>query len=188
MPIRSWAPDLAGEVLVQASNIARLPFAIHHVALMPDAHVGYGMPIGGVLFADATVVPYAIGVDIGCGVALVETDLTVDRLAHGALERVLGEIERRVPTGTESHRRRIDRDRAEADLGGPPPPSVQEAWFARALQQLGTLGSGNHFLELQRDDAGTVHVMLHSGSRSLGKAVCDAYHRRALEANTAARV
>jgi tRNA-splicing ligase RtcB (3'-phosphate/5'-hydroxy nucleic acid ligase) len=73
VPIKSWAPDLEGSVLEQATNISNLLFAIRHVALMPDAHGGYGMPIGGVLFADGAVVPYAIG----CGVALVETDLTV---------------------------------------------------------------------------------------------------------------
>jgi hypothetical protein len=77
VPIKSWVPDLEGSVLDQATNLSNLPFAIRHVALMPDAHAGYGMPIGGVLFADGAVVPYAIGVDIGCGVALVETDLTV---------------------------------------------------------------------------------------------------------------
>ena len=76
VPIKSWAPDLEGSALEQATNLSNLPFAIRHVALMPDAHTGYGMPIGGVLFADGAVVPYAIGVDIGCGVALVETDLT----------------------------------------------------------------------------------------------------------------
>ncbi|MDQ3880239.1 MAG: RtcB family protein [Chloroflexota bacterium] len=188
MPIRNWAPDAVGEVLVQAANLSRLPFAIHHIALMPDAHVGYGMPIGGVLFADGAVVPYGIGVDIGCGVALATTDVTVEQLTHGTLERVLGEIERRVPTGTKSHTRRIDRGRAEADIGRPPPPSIAEQWFARALQQLGTLGSGNHFLELQRDDAGAVYVMLHSGSRSLGKAICDAFHRRALATNASSGV
>jgi hypothetical protein len=64
-------PDLEGSVLEQATNLSNLPFAIRHVALMPDAHAGYGMPIGGVLFADGAVVPYAIGVDIGCGVVLV---------------------------------------------------------------------------------------------------------------------
>ena len=78
VPILSWATPLEGSALEQARNLANLPFAIDHVALMPDAHTGYGMPIGGVLFADKAVVPYAIGVDIGCGVALVETDLTVD--------------------------------------------------------------------------------------------------------------
>ena len=183
VPIKSWAADLEGTALAQAVNLSNLPFAIHHVALMPDAHAGYGMPIGGVLFADGAVVPYAIGVDIGCGVALVETDLTVTTLARERLERVLEEIERRVPTGTSSHKRRVDREQALAELGAEMPASVKGEWWERAVQQLGTLGSGNHFLEIQRDEAGAVFVMLHSGSRSLGKTICDEFHRRALKHN-----
>jgi RNA-splicing ligase RtcB len=81
VPIKSWVIDHEGSALVQATNLSNLPFAVRHVALMPDAHTGYGMPIGGVLFADGAVVPYAIGVDIGCGVALVETDLMSRRSA-----------------------------------------------------------------------------------------------------------
>ena len=93
VPIMSWAVPLEGSALEQATNLSNLPFAIDHVALMPDAHTGYGMPIGGVLFANRAVVPYAIGVDIGCGVALVETDLTVETLAPHELDRVLEAID-----------------------------------------------------------------------------------------------
>ena len=91
------ACQLEDSALEQATNLSNLPFAIDHVALMPDAHTGYGMPIGGVLFAERAVVPYAIGVDIGCGVALVETDLTVETMAPGELDRVLEAIDRRRP-------------------------------------------------------------------------------------------
>jgi tRNA-splicing ligase RtcB len=171
--------------LDQAVNLARLPFAIDHVALMPDAHMGYGMPIGGVLFADAAVVPYAIGVDIGCGVAFAETDLTVAALGRRGLRDVLEAIERAVPTGPRSQPRPVDRGRAEAEIGLERPASIERAWWERGIDQLGTLGSGNHFLEVQRDAAGRVCVMLHSGSRSLGKAICDAFHRRALAGNLA---
>jgi tRNA-splicing ligase RtcB (3'-phosphate/5'-hydroxy nucleic acid ligase) len=180
VPIKSWAGELDPRTLEQATNVSNLPFAIDHVALMPDGHAGYGMPIGGVLFADKAVVPYAIGVDIGCGVALVETDLTVDDLRQGVLETILAEIDRGVPTGFYALKTAVDREVALAELGVAKPESVKDVWFERALSQLGTLGGGNHFLELQRDEAGTVFVMLHSGSRNLGKTICDEFHKRAL--------
>ena len=185
VPIHSWAPGLERTALEQAVNLARLPFAIDHVALMPDAHAGYGMPIGGVLFADTAVVPYAIGVDIGCGVSFVETDLTVATLGRRGLGEVLQAIEDGVPTGTRSQRHPVDRRRAAEEIGIERPASIQQAWWEHAVDQLGTLGSGNHFLEVQRDAEGRVCVMLHSGSRSLGKAICDAFQRRALAGNLA---
>ena len=185
VPIKSWAAELDPGTLEQATNLSNLPFAIRHVALMPDAHAGYGMPIGGVLFADRVVVPYAIGVDIGCGVAFVETDLTVETLDADALKRTLAQIARDVPVGNASQPRPVDRDAALAEIGLAVPASVTPAWFDRAVNQLGTLGSGNHFLELQRDEEGRVFVMLHSGSRSLGKTICDEFHKRALAQNTA---
>jgi tRNA-splicing ligase RtcB len=183
VPIKSWAAPLEGSALDQATNLSNLPFAIGHVALMPDAHTGYGMPIGGVLFADRAVVPYAIGVDIGCGVALVETDLTVETLTSTDLAAVLAQIARDVPVGTAGQPKPVDPEAALAQIGLELPPAIDRGWFTRAVSQLGTLGSGNHFLELQRDEAGSVFVMLHSGSRSLGKTVCDAFHKRALSLN-----
>jgi tRNA-splicing ligase RtcB len=180
VPIMSWAGELDSRTLEQATNVSNLPFAVDHVALMPDGHAGYGMPIGGVLFADKAVVPYAIGVDIGCGVALVETDLTVEVLPSTDLGKVLASIDRGVPTGFHGLKTPVDRDVALEAMGIDKPESVKDAWFDRALSQLGTLGGGNHFLELQRDEAGTVFVMLHSGSRNLGKTICDEFHKRAL--------
>jgi tRNA-splicing ligase RtcB (3'-phosphate/5'-hydroxy nucleic acid ligase) len=180
VPIKSWAPDLEGAALAQATNLSNLPFAIRHVALMPDAHAGYGMPIGGVLFADRAVVPYAIGVDIGCGVALLETDLTVDDLPKASLSGALEAMARGVPVGTSNQPKAVDREKALEEIGLDLPASIEPAWFAHSVNSLGTLGSGNHFLEVQRDEAGRVVVMLHSGSRSLGKTICDAYHKVAL--------
>lgn len=185
VPIKSWAGELDPRTLEQATNVSNLPFAIDHVALMPDGHAGYGMPIGGVLFADKAVVPYAIGVDIGCGVALVETDLTVDDLPPAELEKVLASIDRGVPTGFDTLKAPVDREVALESMGIAKPESVKDVWFDRALSQLGTLGGGNHFLELQQDEAGTVFVMLHSGSRNLGKTICDEFHKRALALNRA---
>jgi tRNA-splicing ligase RtcB len=185
VPIKSWAGALDPRTLEQATNVSNLPFAIDHVALMPDGHAGYGMPIGGVLFADKAVVPYAIGVDIGCGVALVETDLTVESMSADELDRVLTFIDKGVPTGFQTLDSPVERADAEALMGVAVPESVKDVWFEKALWQLGTLGGGNHFLEIQRDEAGTVYVMLHSGSRNLGKTICDEYHKRALAQNKA---
>jgi tRNA-splicing ligase RtcB len=185
VPIKSWAFPLEDGALEQATNLSNLPFAIDHVALMPDAHQGYGMPIGGVLFAERAVVPYAIGVDIGCGVTLAETDLTVESLKLDEHENVLEAIVAGVPTGFGTLEVPVDREVAEAAMGVAKPLSVRAAWFERVLSQLGTLGGGNHFLEIQRDEVGTLFVMLHSGSRSLGKAICDEFHKRALAQNRA---
>ena len=129
VPIKSWAVPLEGSALEQATNLSNLPFAIDHVALMPDAHTGYGMPIGGVLFADRAVVPYAIGVDIGCGVALVETDLTVETLAPDELDRVLEAIDAGVPTGFQKLDAPVDREVAAAAMGLERPESVKETWL-----------------------------------------------------------
>ena len=186
VPIVTWATDLGHVALEQATNVSNLAIALDHVALMPDAHAGYGMPIGGVLFADAAVVPFAIGVDIGCGVALAETDLTIETLATSELEDVLEAIDLGVPTGFQRLPAAVDRDVAEAALEMPRPASVAAAWFEQSLAQLGTLGGGNHFLEIQRDETGAIAVMLHSGSRHLGKTICDEFHRRALEHDRAA--
>ncbi|MDH4141193.1 MAG: RtcB family protein [Chloroflexota bacterium] len=186
VPIVTWATDLDHVALEQATNVSNLAIALDHVALMPDAHAGYGMPIGGVLFADAAVVPFAIGVDIGCGVALAETDLTIETLATSELEDVLEAIDLGVPTGFQRLPAAVDRDVAEAALEMPRPASVAAAWFEQSLAQLGTLGGGNHFLEIQRDETGAIAVMLHSGSRHLGKTICDEFHRRALEHDRAA--
>jgi tRNA-splicing ligase RtcB (3'-phosphate/5'-hydroxy nucleic acid ligase) len=105
VPIKSWALDVEGSALEQATNLSNLPFAIGHVALMPDAHTGYGMPIGGVLFADRAVVPYAIGVDIGCGVALVETDSPSRPSVETASRPPPVQMARDVPVGKASQPR-----------------------------------------------------------------------------------
>jgi tRNA-splicing ligase RtcB len=183
IPIMNWASKLDQGAHDQAVNLANLPFAISHVALMPDAHTGFGMPIGGVLFADKAVVPYGIGVDIGCGVTLARTDVTVGKLKSDRLRRVLDKIERSVPTGMRSHGHRVDREEALAEIGRPVPDSIDRAWWDHAVDQLGTMGSGNHFLEVQRDTDGRVYVMLHSGSRHLGKTICDTFYKRALALN-----
>ena len=188
LPVYSWAPDLEGEALRQARNLGDLEVAVDHAALMPDAHVGFGMPIGGVLFTDGAVVPYAIGVDIGCGVQLARTDLVWGgSFTPEKLRAVLRQIQRDVPTGFAIHKQPPMRlDRLIDLIGMDPPGAIERGWLERALLSLGTLGGGNHFLEVQRDDEERIHFMLHSGSRNLGKQICDRFAKRALDIDRAA--
>lgn len=181
IPIFSWASDVEAEALRQARNLGDLEVAVDHAALMPDAHSGFGMPIGGVLFTEGAVVPYAIGVDIGCGVQLARTNLVWgDTLTPEKLRAVLRQIQRDVPTGFAVHKQPpLSRERMLERMGEDVPAAVQRGWIERAMLSLGTLGGGNHFLEVQRDDAGLVHFMLHSGSRNLGKQICDTFAKRA---------
>ena len=105
LPIYSWAVEVEETALRQARNLGNLEVAIDHAALMPDAHSGFGMPIGGVLFTDGSVVPYAIGVDIGCGVQLARTNLVWDDSFNAEkLRAVLRQVQRDVPTGFTVHR------------------------------------------------------------------------------------
>jgi tRNA-splicing ligase RtcB len=182
LPIYSWAADVEAEAMRQARNLGNLEVAIDHAALMPDAHSGFGMPIGGVLFTEGAVVPYAIGVDIGCGVQIARTNLVWDdSLTPEKLRAVLRQIQRDVPTGFAVHRRPpMNLDRMLELIGVALPSSIARGWLDRALLSVGTLGGGNHFLEVQRDDENLVHFMLHSGSRNLGKQICDLFAKRAL--------
>lgn len=175
VPVKSWATEIEGKAQEQADNLSRLPFALHHVALMPDAHAGYGMPIGGVLFADKAVVPYAVGVDIGCGVVLIETSLSIPDLIPDLVHDILEQIARDVPVGNGPQAQHPSPQGEPFDPGEEVPGYVTQILDAAEVQ-LGTLGGGNHFLELQRDESERVWFMLHSGSRSVGKKLCDHHH------------
>jgi tRNA-splicing ligase RtcB len=173
-PIKLWLDNLEDGALRQAKNLANLPFVFKWVAIMPDAHQGYGMPIGAVLAACDTVVPNAVGVDIGCGVSAVRTSLReIDKVA---LKAIMGKIRAAVPTG-------FDRHAEKREWGGfaaaPDVPVVQQE-LHDAHYQLGTLGGGNHFIELQKGSDGRVWVMLHSGSRNFGLKIARAYHEKAV--------
>jgi tRNA-splicing ligase RtcB (3'-phosphate/5'-hydroxy nucleic acid ligase) len=177
LPIWLWNPSEEGPddgVLTQFRNLANHPLAFKHICGMPDYHIGYGMPIGGVLATKGGVVPNAVGVDIGCGMIAVETQLRATDLSRDLLQALREAIHSRVPVGMKHHQQ-------PQDITLPPPPfsgSVVEAEWRRAHTQAGTLGSGNHFIEVQRDeDNGRVWLMLHSGSRNVGLRVCNHYHK-----------
>lgn len=183
IPIKSWCADTEPGALVQAENLAKHPVLAHHVALMPDCHQGYGMPIGGVIAAKDAIIPAAVGVDIGCGMIAVETDVPAERLAEMSFRRAIQEkLKERIPVGEgTSHKEQQEWDGFESYLDH----NGQVADFANALDRknLGTLGGGNHFLEIQKSDSGFVWLMIHSGSRNLGKRIEEFYHRKASTLN-----
>lgn len=178
--IKSWCNNPEDGCVKQAINLANLPFVRRHVALMPDTHQGYGMPIGGVIATSGVVIPNAVGVDIGCGMLAVKTSLHKDNLPVELLKKVMGRIRGRVPVGF-NHRRDScdDTEMPGLPIGG----SVCREQYEAARKQLGTLGGGNHFIEIQKDPDGLIWVMIHSGSRNLGKKVADYYNEIAKKMN-----
>lgn len=195
-PIWSWLPEseIEDSAMTQIKNIAALPCAVH-VAVMPDAHTGYGMPIGTALATKQAVVPYAVGVDIGCGMIAAQMPFTAADLAphlRGILARILATVPVGQPTKKDrnagQHTDRQNSDVLREWVVAEPTPLTTAEMRAgvreRADRQLGTLGGGNHFIELQADDEDGAWLMLHTGSRSLGKAICDKYHEYALKMDT----
>ena|ERR1041385_2707968 len=182
VPIRSWAPPhtIEADALKQLKAIASLPWVAHHVAVMPDVHLGKGATVGSVIAMEGAVAPAAVGVDIGCGMSAVRTSLLGRQLPDN-LRSLRDAIEERVPVGRAFHDEPIwsdarDETRAEvadllarfADLT----PVVQRL-LRRVEGQLGTLGGGNHFIEICLDTEDQVWILLHSGSRHIGAALAE---------------
>jgi tRNA-splicing ligase RtcB (3'-phosphate/5'-hydroxy nucleic acid ligase) len=166
--------------LEQARNLANLPFAFRHIALMPDCHQGFGMPIGGVLATREVIIPNAVGVDIGCGMCAVQTSLhEVDRKS---LKSLMAGIRELVPLGFKRHNKPQDPARMP-ELEFPEDMPVVSQEYESATYQVGSLGGGNHFIEVQKGSDGQVWIMVHSGSRNIGKQVADHYNRLAVQLN-----
>ena len=184
LPIKMWLKDIENEALDQAKNLANLPFAFKHVAIMPDSHVGYGMPIGGVLATKGIVIPNAVGVDIACGVCAAKIqNQNISEYNEASLKFILGKIREAIPVGFEHHKERQSGiPLLESPILEVKNSIVYNQWDA-AHYQLGTLGGGNHFIEIQTDEEDNVWVMIHSGSRNLGKKVCDYYNGIAKKLN-----
>ncbi len=178
IPIKLWLRDMEEGALQQARNLANLPFAYHHVAIMPDAHFGYGMPIGGVLATDAVIIPNGVGVDIGCGMCAVKTSLQT--IEEQQIKRVLKQLRATVPLGFKHHNKPQHHSLMPEAKGTLP---VIEKEFKNATTQIGTLGGGNHFIEIQRGQDGLIWFMVHSGSRNLGYQVANHYNKRAISLN-----
>ena len=178
VPILLWLAEIDPEALEQARHLARLPFVFKQVAIMPDAHVGYGMPIGGVMATEGAVVPNAVGVDIGCGMCAVRTSL--DHIEKEDLKRIMSRIRSVIPLGFNHHKKR--QDSSLMPEGGEELDIVGRE-YPNALTQIGTLGGGNHFIEIQQGSDGRVWLMVHSGSRNLGFKVAHHYNKVAIDKN-----
>lgn len=177
IPIKLWLNDIEDGALEQAKNLARLPFAFKWVSIMPDAHQGYGMPIGGVLATRQVVIPNAVGVDIGCGVRAVRSSLTDFPDGTKDVKAIIGRIREEIPVGFAHRTRALPWTGFDAM---PNVPVVEEQAKSARLQ-LGTLGGGNHFIEIQKGSDGHIWLMLHSGSRNFGLQIAKEYHRIAQE-------
>ncbi|MEU8523218.1 RtcB family protein [Streptomyces sp. NBC_01216] len=182
VPIRMWAdPSTVDDgAMRQLRNVATLPW-IKGLAVMPDVHYGRGATVGSVIAMSGAVCPAAVGVDIGCGMSAVKTSLTENDLP-GDLSRLRSKIEQAIPVGRAMHREEVDPTR----LYGFPTQGWGDFWSRfdgvadavkfrreRAALQMGTLGSGNHFCEFCVDSEGAVWLMLHSGSRNIGKELAE---------------
>ena len=176
VPILSWCPNVERVAMEQAIALACHPVIANHVALMPDVHPGYGMPIGGVIACDNAVIPNAVGVDIGCGMRAVATDVPVDMITPGQIAAIITDIKRAIPVGYHHHKD----DQRWSGFDDAPGVMVIQAELASARKQLGTLGSGNHFIEIQAGDDGYIWVMIHSGSRNFGLKIADHFNKRAM--------
>lgn len=184
-PIKMWAAGVPveDEARKQLINTARLPFIYRHLAVMPDVHLGKGSTIGSVIPTQGAIIPAAVGVDIGCGMMAARTSLTAADLPDN-LHGLRSAIERAVP-----HGRTVGKGKRDQGSWERPPVAVDATWaqlapgFKRICEKyprllktnnhnhLGTLGTGNHFIEVCLDEAGHVWFMLHSGSRGVGNAI-----------------
>ena len=194
-PIKVWLESkekIEESCIEQAYHLANLPFLHKWVCLMPDTHTGKGMPIGGVIATNDVIIPNAVGADIGCGMVFTATNIKVEDIkdiqtGNGTIiQTIIGQFMRNIPVGVKRHKtpqesqvlRKAKEELSKYEVDAPLLPLIDDAFY-----QLGTLGGGNHFVELQQDEEGYLCLMIHSGSRHLGKSICDYFHAIAREWN-----
>ena len=182
-PVKIWTDYVEKSAMRQIENLTTLPFLFHHLAIMPDVHTGMGMPIGGVLACKDAIIPNAVGVDIGCGMCAVKTNWKVADIPTDVLRKqIMRGIRKRIPLGMDHHKE------AQDEKYLPTGHDIDKMEIVKRRQEsitkeVGTLGGGNHFIELQKDETGTLWIMIHSGSRNLGKLVGDYYNEKAKKLN-----
>jgi len=186
VPIRVWARRIDGETEAQLRRLAALPFLSGPVASMADAHMATGVAVGSVFVSETTLVPAALGSDLGCGVAAMPFSLPQGGLGRRELEKILAGLAARVPVGAALHSYKgveVQDDLQSRTM------STQRLAHERdrlLTRHMGTLGGGNHFLELDRDSTGRLWVMVHSGSRGIGAAIFQPHQRAASSRGEAA--
>jgi len=179
VPVKAYTGEIEPAARQQLVNVSKLPIVHHHVAAMPDVHLGIGATVGSVIPTLRAIIPAAVGVDLGCGMIATQLSLTSNDIEEKSLKKVFDQISRDVPVGFHQHDERDARDSAvrpfekklrrikEKHPGIEKRVGKHSSW----VRQMGTLGGGNHFIEVCLDEAGRVWVMLHSGSRGIGNAI-----------------
>ena len=187
LPILNWAKGIDEAALRQATHVAKHPCVVGRVALAPDAHCGFGVPIGCILAADRAVIPNAVGVDIGCSMSACKTNIAAADLSREQLQNIVGGTQGRksglfavIPVGAHHHTEPQEHPLLD-DTARWESTRICRAERDSARYQLGTMGGGNHFIELQADADGCVWYMIHSGSRNLGNKVGTYYNKLAEE-------
>ena len=181
VPVKIWTNEVDERSRQQLANIASMPFIHHHMAAMPDVHLGIGATVGSVIATHKAIIPAAVGVDIGCGMVAARLSLSANDLDEKSLKKVFEQISRDVPVGRAQHadaKTLMDAVRP-FELGlkvlTDRHPELLKTFgkFSKWMNQMGTLGGGNHFIEVCLDESNQVWVMLHSGSRGIGNAIAD---------------
>ncbi len=176
VPIKIWADTVEADAMLQLDALAAMPYVHHHIAAMPDVHVGFGATIGSVFGAKDAIVPSAVGVDIGCGMAAVETNIAADVLKRRDYENIVELIYQTIPVGFKGHKTKQDWEGFDYES---PFDKLNQAIQTEGRQKLGTLGGGNHFIELQADERDFLWIMIHSGSRRAGFQIANFYIKEA---------
>lgn len=187
IPVKIWSPihEVESHAIDQLKNIASLPFVFKHVAAMPDVHLGKGATVGSVIATKGAIIPAAVGVDIGCGMMAIKLLVESNKLIDKAKEIRIG-IESQVPVGHNSNSivaKSVDAWIGWKDFKNLNATQVHKSGIdslrAKAISQLGSLGGGNHFIELCLDQESNAWVMLHSGSRNIGKSLAEIHISKA---------
>jgi tRNA-splicing ligase RtcB len=185
-PVKIWATELEPEAEKQVRNMAEMPFIFSHVAVMPDAHAGKGSTVGTVIATQGAIIPAAVGVDIGCGMCAIRTPFKADDMGGSErLRQLRHSIERSIPTGMNSSKKITETAKAAFTALGQVTPSAMEKMkgadriLNNAAHSIGTLGGGNHFIEICLDSEDHVWIVLHSGSRNIGKNLAEVHINKA---------